>query len=142
MSDIAAVIETLENRFMRAWMRREIGDIRSIAARDFMMIVASEPAQLLDRPSFVEAIAGPFSLSGFRFHEVCVRKHGRAAWFTAGADLEMRIGGRELVGRFWIADLWKKGRVNRSWKLVERSLSRTEDDDQLSGSIRQLQLWR
>ncbi|WFL76883.1 nuclear transport factor 2 family protein [Altererythrobacter arenosus] len=141
MSNIAAEIETLEHRFMRAWMRREAGEIRKLAARDFMLIVASEPAQLLDRPSFVEAMAGPLSCTGFRFHEVCVRKHGRAAWFTARAELELRIDRRDWTGNFWVSDLWLKGRVKRGWKMVERSLARTDGDEQLPGSLRQLQLW-
>ena len=127
---------------MRAWMRRDLGEIRSIAARDFMMIVAADPAQLLDRPSFTEAISGPYTCTGFRFHEVCVRKHGRFAWFSAAADLEMRVGGRDFSGKFWISDLWRKGRVKRGWRLIERSLSRTDGDEQVSGAIRQLQLWR
>ena len=126
---------------MRAWMRREVSDIRKLAARDLMIIVATKPPQLLDRPSLAEAVAGPFTCSGFRFHEVCVRRHGKVAWFTAKADLELRIGGRDLLDRFWICDLWKRGTVRRSWKLVERSLSRMDDDEQLSASIRQLQLW-
>lgn len=141
MADIAAEIETLEHRFMRAWMRREAGELRKLAARDFMMIVASEPSQLLDRPSFVEAMSGPLSCQGFRFNEVCVRKHGRSAWFTASADLELKIDRREWAGKFWISDLWIKGRVKRGWKLVERSLARTDSDDKLPASIRHLQLW-
>ena len=141
MGDIAAIIETLEHRFMRAWMRRDVGEIRSLAARDMMIITAAKPPQLLDRPSFVEAIAGPFTCTGFRFHEVCVRKHGKFAWFTAGADLELRLGGRDISGRFWISDLWRKGAVRRSWKMLERSISRIDDDEHVSAAIRQLQLW-
>lgn len=141
MSDIAATIETLEHRVMRAWMRRETSDLRKLLTRDFMMIVASEPPQLLDRPSLVEASGDAFRCTGFRFHEVCVRSHGRFAWFTAAAELELLIGGREIAGKFWIADLWKRGRVKRSWKLVERSLSRPDADEQLPAAIRALQQW-
>ncbi len=142
MGDIVAEIETLEHRFMRAWMRRELGEIRRLASRDFMMIAAAEPPQLLDRPSFVEAVAGPLSCDGFRFHEVCVRKHGRFAWFTCRADLELRIGGRDWSGKFWISDLWKKGRIKRNWNIIERSLARTDKNEAISGAIRELQLWR
>jgi len=41
---------------MQSWMHSEAGDIRKLTARDFMMVIGSNPPELLDRPSFVEAI--------------------------------------------------------------------------------------
>jgi hypothetical protein len=142
MADISAIIETLEHRFMRAWMRREKGEMRKFAARDFTMIIGTQRPQLLDKPSFLEASDKAFSCNGFRFREVYVRKHKGCAWFAAGVDLELQIDGKDWSGHFWMTDLWRKSAIKRSWQLVERSLSLTEDDHALSQSIKRLQLWR
>ncbi len=141
MADIAATIETLEHRFMRAWMRRDNNDLRKLLKRDFMMIVGADRSQLLDRPSFLEAAEGRLGCSAYRFREVIIRKHSKCAWFAAGVDLEMRIGARDWSGKFWLTDLWTKGSVNRSWKLTERSLSRTDPEETLPAAIQNLQLW-
>ena len=141
MADISAIIETLEHRFMRAWMRRDKGEIRKFATRDFMMIVGTEKPQLLDRPSFVEASDAAFSCTGFRFREVCARRHGNCTWFAAGVDLELQLNGKDWSGHFWLTDLWRKSAIKRSWRLAERSLSRTESQAELSDAIKRMQLW-
>ncbi len=141
MADIATSIETLEHRLMRAWIRRDSGELRKVLRRDFMMIVGAERSQLLDRPSFLEAAEGRFVCSAYRFREVIVRQHGACVWFAAGVDLEMRIGGRDWEGQFWLTDMWRRGKIKRGWKLAERSLSRTDPEEILPAAIQQLQLW-
>ncbi|WP_298466100.1 nuclear transport factor 2 family protein [uncultured Erythrobacter sp.] len=141
MSDISAEIETLEHRFMRAWMRADRGEMRKLMLRDFMMIVGAERPQLLDRPSFLDASDRNFACTGYRLREVVARRHGKCAWFTAGIDLEMKLGGREWKGQFWLTDLWRKAAFKRTWKLAERSLSRCEPDEEYSHAIHRLQLW-
>jgi hypothetical protein len=41
-----------------------------------------------------------------------------------------------------VTDLWRKGRVRRNWRMVERVLSRPEDNADVPAAIRSLQLWR
>jgi len=126
---------------MQSWMHSEAGDIRKLTARDFMMVIGSNPPELLDRPSFVEAIKSDFSCIGFRLGESVVRRHGRAAWFTSGAELELKVGSREWSGRFLITGLWRKHRIG-GWKLVERTLCSLDADDRLAASIRRMQMWQ
>ncbi|MEM9500965.1 MAG: DUF4440 domain-containing protein [Pseudomonadota bacterium] len=142
MTDIAPEIETLEHRFMRAWMKADKGELRSLVMRDCIIIFGSSRPEILDRPSFLEACDKPFSCNGYRLREVVARKHGKCAWFTAGIDLEMQIGGRDWSGQFWLTDLWRKTAFRRGWRLAERSLARTEKDEALSQAIHRLQLWR
>jgi len=141
MNDIATEIETLEHRFMRAWMKSDKGELRNLMMRDFMMIVGSTRPELLDRPSFLEAAGRPFSCTGYRLREVVARRYGKCVWFTAGIDLEMQLGGRDWSGQFWLTDLWRKNTFKRGWKLAERSLARTEEDESMSQAIHRLQLW-
>lgn len=141
MAEIEVTIEALEHRFMRAWMRPDACELRKLVRRDFMMIVGAERSQLLDRPSFLEAAEARLRCNSYRFREVIIRRHGPCAWFAAGVDLEMRIGGRDWEGHFWLTDLWRKGKMPRAWKLAERSLSRTDPDKELPAAIQHLQLW-
>jgi hypothetical protein len=141
MADISATIESLENRFMQAWMHGDVATLRKLAARDSMTIVGTSRSQLLDRPSFVQACATDFRCTGFRFREVFVRKHGKFAWFAAGADLEMKLGRKDWSGGFLLTGLWRKTPVLGGWKLFERSLSRLDDDEQFGAAVHRLQLW-
>ncbi|MFL0356796.1 nuclear transport factor 2 family protein [Erythrobacter sp. GH1-10] len=141
MAEIAPIIEASELRLMQAWMHRDAGTIRKLAARDFMMILGTNPPELLDRPSFVAAIERDLRCSGFRLGENLVRQHGRTAWFTAGAELEVSLGAKDWSGRFLLTGLWRKFRIG-GWKLVERGLSKVEDDGTHAETVRRLQLWR
>lgn len=127
---------------MRAWVRREPSDLRRLLKRDFTFIIGADRAQILDRPSFLEASVGRLACSSYRFREIRIHKHGSCAWFAAGADLEMRLAGKDWAGRFWLTDLWTKSTIRRSWKLAERSLSRVDAEKSLAADIRALQLWR
>lgn len=140
MADIAAIIEAHELRIMQSWMHRDAGAIRKIVARDFMMIVGTDPPELLDRPSFLAAIDNGLRCTGFRLNEALLRRHGRSAWYTAGAELEMRLGGKDWSGKFLVTGLWRNYRIG-GWKLVERSLSPIASDEQLADSVRRLQMW-
>ena len=41
----------------------------------------------------------------------------------------------------WVSDLWRKSRLRQNWKLVERVVSRPEEDDALRRELTKLQLW-
>ncbi|MEM6827291.1 MAG: nuclear transport factor 2 family protein [Pseudomonadota bacterium] len=141
MADIADTIEAHELRLMQAWMRRDAGAFRKLAARDCMFVFGTNPPELLDRASFTEAIENDFRCLGFRMGESVVRRHGRAAWFTASADLELKFGARAWEGRFLMTGLWRKFRIG-GWKLVERSLATLDKDERLAQSVRRLQMWQ
>jgi hypothetical protein len=52
------------------------------------------------------------------------------------------MDGEDWSGTVWITDLWRKGRVRRGWKLVQRTMSRVDEDPKLPAAIRSLQLWK
>jgi ketosteroid isomerase-like protein len=140
MAQVSETIEALELRLMHSWMQRDAGAIRRLMARDCMMIFATDPPELLDRPSFAASVERDFRCLGFRMGESVVRRHGRSAWFTASVDLELKLGRAEWKGRFLVADLWRKHRIG-GWKLAERGLSLLATDERLSDGLRRLQLW-
>jgi ketosteroid isomerase-like protein len=142
MSDLTPVIETMENRWMRAWVQRDVKTLKSITSKDFILLTASSPATILDRPSWLEAAAKRYHCSSFMFGDIYVRDWGSTALFTAPVEIKATIDGEPFSGAVFIADLWRKGRVRRSWKLVQRIVSKTDDHPRLPKAMRAMQLWK
>lgn len=142
MAQIDQDFEVHENRLMRAWMHRDAREAKALVHPDFIFMFGTNPPVLLDRASFLDGIEHGFRCEAFRFREVTARRHGRCVWFTGHVELELKVGQRGWAGHFLLTDLWRKGRIQRRWKLAERSLAPAEDNLQLSDAIRGLQLWR
>jgi hypothetical protein len=142
MADLLPVIETLENRWMRAWIGRDHRTLKALTSRDFMLLVGSKPPVILDARSWLDAAATRFLCSGFRFGDVYVRGVGSAALFASEVDWQVSVDGHDWSGRVWVTDMWRKSAVRRSWRMVQRVVSRPEEDAQLPAAVRTMQLWR
>ena len=142
MDQFAAKIETLEHHWMRAWMQRDRKQMKALASRDFIFLLGSTKAAILDRPSWLEAATTRFKCEAYRFGEVYVRRHGATAVFACQATLEARMGAQEWSGPVWLTDLWQRSAVKRRWQIVERVISRPDGDEDMSAAIRDMQLWR
>lgn len=141
MAKAEAEIEALALTAMRLWVAGDAKGAKKLLARDFMMLVGSTPPQLLDRPSFLAAMGRDFACTRFTFREVVVRTHGKAAWFVAGAELELAFGPRLWSGGFLVTQLWRKGAIG-GYKLAECSLGRLDPDESIAGALGRLQLWK
>ena len=143
MADLLPVIETMEHRWMRAWMERDVKGLKSLTSRKFILLTGSKPPVILDYRSWVDAAAGRYSCRSYRFDNVYARDFGSVALFAAQLDVEATMDGRDFSGRrLWVVDLWSKSLPTRRWKMVQRVISRTEEEAKLPQAIRSLQLWR
>ncbi len=142
MSDLTSTIESLENRWMRAWINADIKTLKALTARDFILLMGSKPAAILDRPSLLEAASERYFCSSYRFGDIYVRTIGSVTLFATLLEVRASLDGRDWSGPMWISDLWRKGRVRRRWKLAQRIISRPDEDPQLPRAIKSLQLWR
>lgn len=142
MDQFAAKIETLEHQWMRAWMQRDRKQMKALASREFIFLLGSTKAAILDRPSWLEAATTRFKCESYRFGEVYVRKHGGCAVFACQATLEAKMGARDWSGPVWITDLWQRSGIRRNWRIVERVISRPDTDADMPAAIRDMQLWR
>lgn len=142
MADLMPIIETMENRYMRAWIQRDVKEVRSLTARNFTLLIGSKPPVLLDAPSWLDAAASRWLASSYRFGDIYVRDIGGLALFTSQLELKSTIDGTDWSGRFWVTDLWRRGRVRRGWRMAGRVMSRPDEDSKVPGAIRSLQLWR
>jgi ketosteroid isomerase-like protein len=142
MADLTPVIETLEHRWMRAWVNRDARTLKAITAKDFIWLSASKPPMILDRPSWLEAAANRWDCSSYRFGDIYVRGVGSVAVFAASVELKATMDGRDWSGTVFVTDLWRKGRVRRGRKLAQRIVSKVDDRAELPKTIRALQLWK
>jgi ketosteroid isomerase-like protein len=142
MANITPVIETMEHRWMRAWVNREIKALKGLTTSDFILLTASKPPMILDRPSWLEAAAKRWDCASYRFGAIYVRSVGGVAMFAASLELKATLDGRDLSGTVFVTDLWRKGKVRRGWKLSQRVVSRIDEERELPKAIKSLQLWK
>ena len=143
MADLTPVIETMEHSWMRAWVNRDAKALKALTSKDFILLAGSKPPTILDRPSWLEAATKDrWDCSSYRFGDIYVRNVGGLAVFAAPVDLKATMDGQNWSGQMFVTDLWRKGRVRRSWKLVQRVISKPDDRADLSKAIRALQLWK
>ena len=142
MADLTPVIETMENRWMRAWVQRDTKALKALTARNFILLTGSKPPVILDSKSFVEAAVTRYLCTSYRFGDLYVREVGGIALFASQLDLKATMDGEDLSGRFWVTDLWRKGRIRRSWRIAQRVVSRIDETPQVPAAIRDLQLWK
>ena len=143
MADLTALIETMEHSWMRAWVNRDAKALKALTAKDFILLAGSKPPTILDRPSWIEAAAKDrWDCSSYRFGDIYVRSVGGLAVFAAPVELKATMDGQDWSGPLFITDLWRKGRVRRSWKLIQRVVSKPDDRPELPKAIRALQLWK
>jgi hypothetical protein len=142
MADLTPVIETMEHRFMRAWINQDLKAMKAVTGRDFVLLVGSKPPAMLDYRSWMEAADKRWSCSSYRFGTIYVRDHGSMALFAAEAEVKARMDGRDWSGTVWITDLWRKSKVRRRWRIVERVISAPDEKPDVAAAIKSLQLWR
>ena len=142
MANLTPIIETMEHRWMRAWVNDDIRALKAITGRNFILLTASKPPAILDRQSWLEATAKRYLCSSYRFGDIYVQEVGGLAVFAAPVDLKATMDGRDWSGTLFVTDLWRKGRVRRGWKLVQRVISRPDDNPELPKAVKSLQLWK
>jgi uncharacterized protein DUF4440 len=142
MADLTPVIETMENRWMRAWVNGDLKALKAITSSNFILLTGSKPPAILDRRSWLEAVGKRYDCTSYRFGDIYVRNLGSVALFAARLEMKATMDGYDWSGAAWVTDLWRKGRVRRSWKLVQRILSAQDTNPELPKAIRALQLWK
>ena len=142
MADIHPIIETMENRWMRAWMKADTRELKALTSRNFRLVVGSKPAMILDFKSWVEAAGKRYRCKSYRFGDVYAREIGGVAVFATQLELSATMDGEDWSGQFWVTDIWRKGRVRRKWRMVERIVSQPDQREDVPAAVRSLQLWR
>jgi hypothetical protein len=142
MADLPPIIETMERSWMRAWVSGDARALKALTARNFRMVIGSKPSVILDHKSWVEAATTRYLCSSYQFGNIYVRDVGGMTIFASQLDVEASLDGHDWSGSYWVTDLWRKSKVRRNWRMVERVISRPEPNADAPAAIRSLQLWR
>lgn len=143
MADTDGRIEALEHRLMRAWAGQDRKTVRQLLARRFRLVVGAGNPVMLDRKSLADAAGDRWVLASYRFGAATyTREVDGVGLFAAELEMEGRIDGKELSGRWWLTDVWRKSTFGRKWQLLDRQLSRPDPAHEFPAAVRQLQLWR
>ena len=142
MANLHPIIETMERSWMRAWVAGDSRALKALTARNFRMVVASKPSVILDYKSWLDAASTRYQCSSYRFGDIYVRDLGALTIFATRMEIKATMDGHDWSGEYWITDLWRKSRVRRNWKMVERVISRPDENPDAVAAIRSLQLWR
>jgi hypothetical protein len=106
------------------------------------MVVGSKPSVILDAKSWLEAATTRYQCTSYRFGDIYVRDLGTMAIFATQLSVKATMDGHDWSGTLWVTDLWRKSRVRRKWAMIERVLSRPDENPDVAAGIRSLQLWR
>ena len=142
MADIIAILETMENRWMRAWVSRDARTLKALTSPNFRMVIGSKPCVILDAKSWLESATTRYLCTSYRFGDIYARDLGSVAIFATQLNLKATIDSEDWSGPFWVTDLWRKSRVRRNWRMIERVVSRPEESPQVPAAVRSLQRWR
>ena len=127
---------------MRAWVSGDAKALKALTARNFRLVVGSKPSVILDTKSWVEAATTRYLCSAYRLGDIYVRDLGGMTVFATQLSLEATMDGHDWSGTYWVTDVWRKSRVRRNWRMVERIVSRPDEGKDVAAAIRSLQLWR
>ena len=72
MADLSPVIETMEHRWMRAWVSGDTAALKALTSRNFRMVMGSKPSAILDYKSWIEAAPKRFQCRSYRFGDIYV----------------------------------------------------------------------
>lgn len=127
---------------MRSWVVRDMPELKSLTSRNFRMVVGSKPAVILDYKSWIAAAGNRFRCKSYRFGDIYARDIGGVAIFATQLEMSATMDGDDWSGQFWVTDVWRKSKVRRKWRMVERIISQPDQRSEVPAAVRSLQLWR
>ncbi len=142
MADLHSIIETQERSWMRAWMGGDTRALKSLTARNFRMVMGSKPSVILDAKSWLDAAGSRYKCKSYRFGDIYVRDLGPVTIFATQLAIEATMDGHDWSGELWVTDVWRKSKMRRQWRMVERVVSKPDENSDVPAAIRSLQLWR
>ncbi len=138
MTDLAATIEELSDRWMQAWVRKDRAVLEESLAPDFALIVSATPVRRLDRAAWLATACTRYTCTEFRYRDVQVRDLGPLAVMSAIAEFSAQIDGIPRCGPLFLTDVWRRGEDGR-WQVCARYSSHPEPTGASSAAIRGLE---
>jgi ketosteroid isomerase-like protein len=138
VTDLAATIESLANRWMEAWVRKDRAVLEESLAPDFALIVSATPTQRLDRASWLATACTRYTCTEFRYRDVQVRDLGAVAVMSSIAEFTAEIDGMPRTGPLFLTDVWRRG-DDGGWQVCARYSSHPEPDGESGAAVTKLE---
>lgn len=138
MTDLAAMIEELSNRWMQAWVRKDRAALEESLAPDFALIVSANPTQRLGRADWLATAGTRYTCSEFRYRDVQVRDLGPVAVMSSIAEFTAEIDGIPRTGPLFLTDVWRRSDDGR-WQVCARYSSHPEPTSASSSAVTALE---
>lgn len=134
MTDITHEIEAAANRWMQAWVTRDVDVLEEMLASDFALIVSATPDRSLSRADWLATACTRYLASEFRYRDVQVRELGEGlAAMSSIAEFEAKIDGASRTGPLFIVDIWR--REAGTWRVCARYSSVPEAEGSSARSV-------
>ena len=137
MTELAATIEELSDRWMQAWVRKDLAVLEEVLAADFALVVSAMPMQRLDRASWLATACTRYTCTEFRYRDVQVRDLGAVAVMSSIAEFTAEIDGVPRTGPLFLTDVWRRGEDGR-WQVCARYSSTPEPGGQSGSAVTSL----
>ena len=125
MTDLKEAIETAANRWMKAWVERDIDVLGQSLAPDFALVISATPALRLDRDAWLQTACTRYVAFEFRYRDVQVRELGPGlAVMSSIAEFRAEIDGVARNGPLFIVDVWRQD--EGQWRVCARYSSSPE----------------
>ena len=138
MTDLAATIAELSDRWMQGWVRKDRAVLEESLAPDFALVVSATPMQRLDRASWLATACTRYTCSEFRYRDVQVRDLGAVAVMSSIAEFTAEIDGMPRNGPMFLTDVWRRGGDGR-WQVCARYSSHPEPGGMSSTAVTALE---
>ena len=138
MTDFAATIEELSDRWMQAWVRKDRAVLEESMAPDFALIVSASPTQRLDRADWLATACTRYTCTEFRYRDVQVRDLGAVAVMSSIAEFSAAIDGMPRNGPMFLTDVWRRGSDGR-WQVCARYSSHPEPGGDSGAAVTKLE---
>lgn len=125
MTDLAATIAELSDRWMQAWVRKDRRVLEESLAPDFALVLSATPTQQLDRASWLATACTRYTCTEFRYRDVQVRDLVAVAVMSSIAEFTAEIDGVPRNGPMFLTDVWRRGDDGR-WQVCARFSSHPE----------------
>ncbi len=113
---------------MQAWQAQDRPALEKVMAPDFALVVATAPHYRFERADWIDLAIGPYRCSRFSYEHIQFhRLSPHIVAMSAIADQDASLGNEDRSGRFFVADLWKKG--GSAWQVCARYSAPPADFD-------------
>lgn len=109
-------IQSLERRWMQAWVEADLDTCAAILADDFLL--TSARGVLMPKAAWLANAGSVFTCTAFEWLELRVRPFGDFAVVHGRSRQQARVGDTDWSGLFLTTDVW--ARRDKGWQVVAR----------------------